>query len=332
MASLRNSESPDPLQDAVATSLGRYLEPGQSIIVGFSGGRDSTALLHALHCHQSRLQFQLSACHVNHGISPQANAWQANCQRYCESLAIPLEILQVDVPRGSPEGLEAAARMQRYAVFGSLSADWLALGQHQGDQAETVLFNLMRGTGLAGAAGMPETRTIGTGIRLLRPFLGIERKEIDAYLARSSIGWVEDESNADVEFSRNFMRHQVMPLLQSRFPAAERMLAAAAGRFAEARALLDELALLDLAGAPANFPVPLEILAKLSEPRGRNLLRYLLARQNVGIPSDDRLVEALRQLLDAMPDRHPLIVFGSWQLRRKRREVVLEPAMSSSNA
>ncbi|MDD5176562.1 MAG: tRNA lysidine(34) synthetase TilS [Sterolibacterium sp.] len=303
----------------------RHLTPGQSLVVGFSGGRDSTALLYALHRLQSDIGFQLRACHVNHRISPHAAEWQAFCGRFCDDLGVPLDVLLVDVPRDAAEGLEAAARSQRYAAFGRISVDWLVLGQHRGDQAETLLFNLLRGTGLAGAAGMPETRIVRAGMRLIRPLLSVARKDIEDYLLRHELTWVEDESNADTEFSRNFLRHQVLPLLHSRFSGAEQKLAAAAGRFAEARMLLDELALIDLAGAPPCFPIPIARFVNLPEPRVRNMLRFLLARHKVKIPSEDRLIEAVRQLLEAMPDRHPAIVFGHWQLCRRRGEVHLEP-------
>jgi len=325
MESSRNCESPDSLCNAVATCLRRHLTPGQSLVVGFSGGRDSTALLHALLPLQSNLNFQLAACHVNHGLSPHAVEWQAFCQGICDEIGIKLHVIPVTVPHDSPEGLEAAARAARYAAFGELDCDWLVLGQHRGDQAETLLFNLLRGTGLGGAAAMPETRKVRTGLRLIRPLLDVRRKEIEDYLLKHKLTWVEDESNADTGFSRNFLRHRVLPILQARFPAAEENLAAASARFTEARALLDELALLDLAGASPSFPVSTACLANLTESRGRNLLRFLLARHGARIPSEARLIEALRQLREAGPDRHPAIVFGDWKLVRRRDKVHLDP-------
>jgi len=291
--------------------------------VGFSGGRDSVALLHVVQGLRAGLGYRLSACHVNHRISPKAAEWQAFCQDFCRKLDVPLDTIAVDVPRGSAEGLEAAARTQRYAAFGGVDADWILLGQHRDDQAETMLFNLLRGTGLLGAAGMPEVRSLRPGLALLRPLLEVDRKDIDGYLLHNALEWVEDESNSDTGYSRNFMRHRVMPLLQTRFPAMAGSLAAAAGRFAEARMLLDDLALADLAGTPPSFPIPLARFANLPEPRGRNLLRFLLTRHGVRIPSEERLVEALRQLCDARPDRHPAVAFGDKQLRRMRGEVHL---------
>lgn len=328
MASSRNSASPDSLRKSVASCLRRHLAPGQSLVVGFSGGRDSTALLHALHTLKSEFDFKLGACHINHQLSPNAAKWQSFCQAFCDDIGVKLNVIPVNVPRTSPEGLEAAARAERYNAFGELACDWLVLGQHRGDQAETLIFNLLRGAGLAGAAAMPETRDVRPGMRLIRPLLGVARMEIDAYLIRHGLSWVEDESNVDTDFSRNFIRHQVMPVLQSRFSAVEDNLAAASVRFAEALALLDDLALLDLAGTPPRFPIETVILAKLTESRGRNLLRFLLTQHGARIPSEARLIEALRQLLRAGPDRHPTIVFGDWRMCRRRSKVHLEPVNS----
>ncbi|MBI3525076.1 MAG: tRNA lysidine(34) synthetase TilS [Betaproteobacteria bacterium] len=325
MANSRNSKSPDPLGDALAACLRRHLTPGQSLVAGFSGGRDSTALLHALHRLQPDFGFQLSACHVNHGLSPHAEEWQTFCGDFCDALEIKLQVVRVKVPHGTPQGLEAAARAERYAAFGELDGDWLVLAQHRGDQAETLLFNLLRGTGLSGAAAMQETREVRRGMRLMRPLLDVARKDIESYLQKHALSWVEDGSNADTGFSRNYLRHQVLPVLQSRFPAAEENLAAATRRFAEVLALLDDLAILDLGGAPPQFPIAIASLESMTETRGRNLLRFLLARHGARIPSEARLIEALRQLLEAGPDRHPVIVFGDWQLCRRRGEVHLEP-------
>jgi tRNA(Ile)-lysidine synthase len=329
MASSKNSGSPELLRGVVAAYLRRYLPDGQSsqnpgLIVGFSGGRDSLALLSVLHAVQPEFGFRLAACHVNHRLSPHAKKWQDFCQRYCDCNDIALTVAEVDVPLAAPEGLEAAARAVRYAAFAGADADWLVLGQHRGDQAETLLFNLLRGAGLQGAAGMPETRDIRPGLRLMRPLLCVARRDIEDYLRGISLDWVDDESNDNVDFTRNFLRHRIMPLLLSRFPAAEATLSAAAQRFNEAQSLLDDLALLDLTVTPASFPMPVTCLEDLSEPRARNLLRFMLTRHGVRIPSEARLAEILRQLLNARVDRHPAVVFGDWKIFRKKNQVHLE--------
>lgn len=325
MASSRNKGSADLLPEAVAACLRRHLQPPpQTLVVAFSGGRDSVALLHALQSLKAAFGYALSACHVHHGLSPQANSWEAFCKRHCEEAGVALEVHHVDVPRDAQEGLEAAARACRYQALAKTGADWLALAHHRGDQAETLLFNLLRGAGLRGAAGMPQTRPLAEGGSLIRPLLAVSRASIEAYLERNRLSWVDDESNTDSGFSRNFLRHEVLPLLSARFPAAEQKLAAAAERFSEAGRLLDELALIDLAGQPPRFPLPVTCLIRLSEPRGRNLLRFLLARHGVQIPSEERLFEVLRQLKEAKPDRHPAAAFGKHRMGRRSGQVYLE--------
>ena len=293
-------------------------------MVALSGGRDSVALLHVLLSLRREFGYDLAAVHVNHGISPNAGDWQRFCESSCADLGVALTVETVDVARDAPEGLEAAARDRRYEALGRADADWISLAHHRGDQAETLLFKLLRGTGLAGAAAMPEVRPLGEGRRLIRPLLDVSRVQIDAYLEERRLGWMDDESNADAGYARNFLRHQVMPLLNSRFPAAEKKLASATAHFAEARDLLDELARLDLAGESAEFPLPLACLTRLPEPRARNLLRFLLARHGVQIPGEQRFRELLRQLREAAPGRQPAANFGSTRIFRRGGRIYLE--------
>lgn len=334
MANSRNNALPEHLSTQLADALQRclpQLSQGAAsgrlkLVVGLSGGRDSVALLHGLHMLQEDFAYRytLSACHVHHGLSAHADAWQAFCQDFCQRLQIPLHCAAVQVPRDSDLGLEAAARELRYAVYRQLDADCLLLGQHLADQAETVLFNLLRSGGVHGVRGMPELRELRPGLLLLRPLLAVSRPAIERYLQAHGQSWIDDESNLEQQYARNFLRQRIIPELRTRFPAVEDRLAAAAGRFAEAAHLLDELALIDLAGQAAEFPVPVTRLAGLEEARARNLLRYLLARQGVKIPSEARLKEALRQLLTAAADRHPAVMLGEWRLFRRQRQVWLE--------
>ncbi len=313
------------LREAAAASLRRHLQSlPQTLVVAFSGGRDSVALLHVLQALQSDFGYELSACHVNHRLSPRSDNWEAFCKVHCDRAGLALAVHRVDVPRGSSEGLEAAARACRYHVLLSTGANWLALAHHRGDQAETLLFNLLRGAGLRGAAGMPKARALSERVSLIRPLLTVSRSSIDAYLGQHGLNWVDDESNADTAFSRNFLRHEILPLLSNRFPATEQKLAAASSRFEEAAALLDELALIDLGGQPPLFPLPVSVLILLDERRGRNLLRFLLAKHGVRIPSELRLTEFLRQLKEAGPDRHPTAVFGAHRLSRRSGRVCLD--------
>jgi tRNA(Ile)-lysidine synthase len=315
MADSRKLPSTKRILSAVADSLGRYVHPGQSVVIGLSGGIDSVVLLHIIR----NLGLPLSAIHVHHGLSRSSDDWALFCQTFCARLDIDLTVDRVAVERGSSDGLEAAARRARHNAFGRVAPDWLLLAHHQGDRAETVLFNLLRGAGVRGAGALRERNG-----RILRPMLAVGRTEIRAYAAAHSLSWVEDESNADTRFSRNFLRHKVLPQVEERFPATAVRLGAAADHFAEAADLLDDLAVLDLGAPSPDFPIDIELLSGLSEPRARNVLRFMLSRAGVGIPSEERLAEALRQCLSAAADRHPAIRFGDWMLRRRAGRVFLE--------
>jgi tRNA(Ile)-lysidine synthase len=314
MAGSGKSRSTNALSAVVADSLSRYVGTVDRVAVGLSGGLDSVVLLHAIRA----CRMNLSAVHIHHGLSDQADAWAEFCQSLCARWHIPLVIQRVVVERRSPSGLEAAARAVRHAVFDDTDADWIALGHHVSDRAETMLLNIFRGAGIRGAGAMRERNG-----RLLRPLLKMGRSEIRSYAREFGLTWVEDDSNIDTRYSRNFLRHRIVPEIKHRYPAVEDRLASAAARFAEAGDLLDDLARLDL-GETSQFPIAVERLANLPEPRARNILRYLLATQGVGIPSEERLAEALRQCLTAAPDRHPRVAFGQWILFRQGRHIKLD--------
>ena len=188
--------------------------------MGLSGGRDSVALLHALAQLRGEFGFDLSALHVHHGLSPNADSWADFCIRLCDSLDIPFRCTRVAVDRAGGQGIEAAARAARYAAFAALDVEWIALAHHRGDQAETVLHHLLRGTGLRGLSGMPVERAISpaSGPRLIRPLLDVPRALIEDYAGRHALEWVDDESNLDSGYTRNRLRNDILPALARQFP------------------------------------------------------------------------------------------------------------------
>ena len=316
MADSRKLRSTDTIQAVVSGCLDRYVSPGQSVALGLSGGVDSVVLLHAL----SELKTNVSAVHVHHGLNPAADDWAAFCEELCVRWKVPFRIERVDVERNSDDGLEAAARRARHGALDNAAGDWIMLAHHEGDRAETMLFNILRGAGIRGAGALREING-----RLLRPLVSVSRSRIQEYAHDHALPWVDDVSNADIRFTRNYLRHRVIPELESRFPAASMMMARAAGHFAEAADMLDELARVDLGGGECRFPVHIDMLVALSEPRARNALRFLLSQTGVGIPSEDRLIEAVRQCTSAAPDRHPAIVFGGYTLSRRGGYIYLAP-------
>lgn len=298
----RNRQSLDLLERVGAFLADR---PGllSRVDVGLSGGIDSVVLLHLL---RRASQLPVRAIHVHHGLSTNADDWAVFCQNFCDSLRVDLTICRVSIDRSHGDGLEAAARNARYAAFAELHLDAVFLAQHRGDQAETVLLNLLRGTGLIGLAAMPQERIRGN-LRILRPLLDIGRDEIEAYARCEGLRWIEDESNADCRLTRNFIRHEVLPDLQVRFPNAEQALAGTAGHLAESALLLDELAAADWLAVSVEHVVPMMEVRRMAAIRLKNLLRWRLRNLGWQVPVATRLDEFARQLLTAGPDRHPAL-------------------------
>lgn len=293
---------------------------GQRLCVAYSGGLDSTVLLHLLARLAPEAGCSLFALHVHHGLSPNADDWAAHCETECAALGVPLRVERVQLVRDAGKGLEAAAREARHAVFATLDADWLLLAHHANDQAETLLHRLVRGTGLAGLAGMRER---DASRRLWRPLLAEPRAALEAWAVARGLVWVEDESNADHRFTRNYLRHAVLPALVSRQPAAVGALTRAAGHFAEAEELLTDLARLDAAAVRLGQADARRRLRDLSPARARNLLRYWLGEAGELAPDAARLEHARRALCGEAALRE---VFAAHALCAYRGRVWLEAA------
>jgi len=335
MASTRNSSPPTDLAARVAAFLARHVRPGERVAVALSGGIDSVALLHLLHEAAPPFGIALSAIHVNHGLSPQADAWQAFCGRLCASLDIPFVTVRVEVRGTAGSGLEAAARKARYAAFARLDAEHVALAHQRDDQAETLLFNLLRGSGMAGASAMPSARPFPgrAGLRILRPLLDVSREEIARHAQDRKLAWIEDESNRDLRHARNFLRRQILPRLLERFPGSTVSLARAAAHFAEGEALLEQLAAIDARAAMRDGRIIVAEVARLDEARARNLLRHVLKSGGLAMPDSARLREAVRQVCQAAADRQVAIDLGPCMLYRHRGELWLtQPAAMPQEA
>lgn len=319
MASSRKSRSVEP-PAAVAAFLTHCTPPGWRICVGLSGGIDSVVLLHALAELRGRWPLALSACHVHHGLSPSASKWAEFCTAMCTRLEVPIAVSAVR-PTREGRGLEAAARSLRLAALAQMPADAVALAHHRDDQAETLLLRLLRGTGVRGAGAMRPIEGRQEGPPLIRPLLAIGRAEIAAWARRRGLSWIEDESNADTAFDRNFVRHRLIPQAAERFSSAAERLAGATAHFREAQHLLDQLATLDWERSNRDGCLPRAAFAATDPGRRRNLLRWRIHALGLLAPDERRLVEAMRQL-DAVDDHHPLYLpLGSAALCHYRGRV-----------
>lgn len=313
-------------ESAAAVLAAAGVGAGSRVCCALSGGVDSVVLFELLRRLQPRFGFSLRAAHVDHGLSPNAAAWARACAERCLAAGVPLQVFRVEVERAHADGLEAAARAARHAALAQVDCDWLAFGHHQDDQAETLLFRLLRGTGVRGAAAMRAVEPGGAGrVGRLRPLLGLRRAQLLEWAGAHGLGWVEDESNAELRFTRNALRHRLLPVAEGLFPAAVPNLARAAAHFAEADALLGELAAIDAAACGAPVLCRADLLA-LTPARQANLLRWLLLGSGAPLPGAAPLGEALRQLRACDP-AHPLrLPLGAWVCCAYRDRVWLEPA------
>lgn len=325
------------LASAVEAVLRGQVGRGQRLCLALSGGVDSAVLLDLLARLRRRLGLRLSAVHVHHGLSPNAGRWAAFCARICRARRVPFSLEQVEVRRARGESLEAAARAARYGALARQDADWIVLAHNRDDQAETLLLQLLRGAGVEGLAGMPvvRKRSAVSGERnscltvpLLRPLLAASRGEIEAYARARKLRWVEDESNLDPRFDRNFLRLKVLPRLERRYPGCRAALARTSRHLGEAAGLLEELAAADTAPAVAGGALRVAALRGLSPARARNLLRHLLRRRGAAMPPEAALAEALRQALTARGDARVEVALGDFRLRVHRGLAHLEPAQA----
>lgn len=290
--------------------------------VAFSGGLDSTVLLHLLAQLAKKNSLpELKAIHIHHGLQAAADAWPEHCQRVCDALGVPLEVVHVQVQPGA--SLERAAREARYGAFveATQTNELLLTAQHRNDQAETLLFRLLRGAGVRGLSAIPSQRSLGRGF-LLRPLLEVSRAELEAYAVEHQLSWIEDPSNADQQFSRNYLRQQIFPALTQRWPQAVTTIARSAAHLSEAQALLDDLAEIDLAPAAtvSEFDwlgVPsleMAALEKLSAARQRNALSHWLAPLT-RMPDSDHW-SGWENLRDAATDARPIWRLADGELHR----------------
>jgi len=305
----------------VAAILKNAVRPGDSLVLGLSGGVDSIVLLEVLAGLAPRIGFRLQALHVNHQLSPNAAAWVRFCRAECRSREVRLRVVKVDVERAN--STERAAREARYAALLATRAEHVALAHNQDDQGETVLLHLLRGAGVKGLAAMPLVRNLHSSSpvphpSIVRPFLEVTRVQIERYAKRRKLRWIEDESNDDTRYTRNWVRREVLPRIAQRVPAYRETLARAAANLREAAMLLDELARMDANAASDGSGLRVEPLRALGAPRAKNVLRYLIDTRGWRMPDAARLTEGLRQALSARPSANVAVDLGSCELRRHR--------------
>ncbi|WP_235937547.1 tRNA lysidine(34) synthetase TilS [Marinobacter caseinilyticus] len=302
------------------------LQGAPRIWVAFSGGLDSTLLLHLAH-HCLGNAADLQAVHVNHQLQPNAADCEAHCRFVCATLSVPLTVETLDLQRqpNAVGGLEEAARDARYGVFEQVLApgDVLVMAHHADDQAETVLFRLLRGTGVGGLSGMPAARTLGAG-KLVRPLLGFSRGQLAEWAEEAGLTWLDDPSNQDLRFDRNFLRHRILAPLKERWPTLLRRIRRSAESCRESNELSHRLAVLQLAGCTnEKGRIELNQFVELSALEQRNALRWWIADQGLAVPTMKFWHKSLPQLIGAQKDGSPEIRGDGFVVRRYREGLYL---------
>lgn len=294
--------------------------------VGYSGGLDSTVLLHLL---SKALEDQeadtppcrVRALHVHHGLNPAANDWVEHCQKNCDHLQVPLHILYVDAKPSSDQSPEEAAREARFSAFKNFlgESDVLLLAHHQSDQAETILWRLLRGSGPLGLGGMAFKTQMGS-LEILRPLLHVEKKSFTEYAKAHHLQWIEDPSNADPRFDRNFLRHHILPLITARWPKASAAIERSGMLCAQTAKALEDFAEpdLQLIQDPRDKSLSVKALLALVPARRAAVLRAWLKGQGYGLPSYDQMQRIDREILKAKGGSKPRLKIGSYEITRQR--------------
>ena len=327
MASSRKSPRADTasavaaVDAALAAALAEHVVPHARVAVALSGGIDSMVLLDSATVFAARHPLTLSAIHVNHGLSPNAGRWTEFCAEQCALRHVPLATHRLQLERRHGESLEAHARAARYQCLLAADVDMVVLAHHADDQAETLLLQLLRGAGPQGLAAMPRRRAGRPA--LLRPLLELTRTTLAAYAIARGLAWVDDESNADRKHARNFLRHEIAPLLAAYFPGYPATLVRAARHQTEAAELADALAAIDAAGNVDASGLDRALLAQLPPVRARNLLRWFLHERGLRPPSEARLNEMIKQLVGAGDDARIRIAQDGAEIGRHRGRIAV---------
>lgn len=294
--------------------------------IGYSGGLDSLVLLHSFtKLREQHANFHFTAVHLHHGLHPDADLWAHECRAVCEQFGVELMIERLNVTKARGDSLEDAARKARYQRFMKfIHKDAALVTAHQeDDQTETILLQLFRGCGPHGLAAMPKSARLGLGYHL-RPLLTFSRKQLALYARDQRLKWIEDSSNSELNFRRNFLRHEILPRLAQRWPSLNSTLTRSAFHCANSIVLTDALAELDLQqckpGDCLAF-VDLQQLSLFSQERIANLLRYWLRQLGLTVPSSKRLQQVFKTVLTAGQDRQPVIKWNGGELRRYRKRL-----------
>lgn len=307
-----------------------------AVTVAYSGGLDSHVLLHlAASIPALNPEIRVRALHVNHGLQEQSNAWAEHARATATALGVPIDVVAVEVDEAHPDGPEAAARLARYAAFSAhlQPGEHMLLAQHADDQAETFLLQALRGSGPDGLASIPKKRTFGPGF-MSRPLLACAQEQLQTYAEEHQLDHIHDSSNDDTRYDRNYLRHEVLPLLKARWPAATRTLTRSANRCSAASQTLLGLAQEDLRQVRLRGAAELSVSEIKALPRERayNVLRLWVRQGGMRMPRLQDLAEVYRQLVTSRADSQGIVNVRDYEFRRHKDRLYLLPPQKEPEA
>ncbi len=309
---------------ALGESSIQALEACSKLYIGYSGGLDSSVLLSVL-AQQARLRPKLTAIHINHGLNKKASDWQHFCRAQADALGVAFKTFDVNLT--CTTNIEERARKARYQIFCQILevGDGLVLAHHQADQAETMLLNLIRGAGVNGLAAMQALQPLAKG-QLIRPFLAISKEAITQYALQHKIPYIEDDSNQDLRFSRNYLRQQVLPLITKRWPKCTESMTRSAINIQESRRILESITEEDLMQVSVDENgLDLSLCLKLPPERLVCVLRAWLSKQGLRAPSKKRLNLLINEVILAKPGASPVFRHDKKVVTRFKNRLFLKP-------
>ncbi len=312
--------TPEKIVEVIQT-----LTEAKKLWVGYSGGMDSHVLLDlVVRAFAKSPNYQISALHVHHGISEHADLWVQHCEQICSFLKVSLTVLWVNGNVVEGRSPEEVAREARFSAFESFlkEGECLLLAHHEADQAETILLRLFRGSGPLGLGGIPEKNVLGNS-ELIRPLLKVSKETILNYARDRSLQWIEDDSNTNIRFDRNFLRSEIMPLLVARWPRVVRSITRGGALCLETATAVQVLAQSDLETVKGKISDTLSVsgLLELDVVRRRAVIRYWLQHLGFALPSRDHMERIDREVLKAKAGRKPKLKISCYEISRKKDEL-----------
>ena len=306
----------------------------KKIIIAYSGGIDSSILLHLLFSIKEDLKQSLEAIHINHGLHDKSNDWEKFCRRKCESYNISFRAISIKENCPKNVSVECWARDKRYSLIAKeiKNNDILLTAHHMDDQIETFFLQVFRGAGPRGLASMPVIKKISNGYHA-RPFLNIQRSELEKYASINKILWQDDDTNSDIRYERNYLRHKVLVYLEKAWPSYRKSISRVVSHQKESMSILSEIALEDMREVLCkNFiNLDVKILKGLSLPRQKNLIFYWLDSLNLEKPGSKHMHQIIKTLINTSSDKSPCVNWKNTEVRKYRDQLYASQIFKQHN-